>query len=173
MCACSVIRAAGNSKAGPWNWRIGRGNGMRRTAGRGSTRGRRRALEITGDSIHIDGVPFTSKRLQSTLQQAEAHSVILAAVGAGPEAEEESRRRWEEEKPDEYFFLEIFASAVVEHLITATGARLCDWAEHKEMAVLPHLQSRVCRMGCCGAAALARADKADAKGAVSFPRGSV
>jgi len=95
-------------------------------------------FEIAGDSIHVDGATFTSKRLQSTLQQADAHSVILVAVGAGPEAEEESRRRWADEKPDEYFFLEIFASAVVEHLATATGARLCDWAEHHDMAVLPN-----------------------------------
>jgi hypothetical protein len=95
-------------------------------------------FEIVGDSLCIDGVTFTSKRLQNTLQQAEAHSVILAAVGAGPEAEEESRRRWVDEKPDEYFFLEIFASAVVEHLVTSSGARLCDWAEQHDMAVLPH-----------------------------------
>ena len=95
-------------------------------------------FEIAGDSIRIDGTTFTSKRLKDTLQQAEAHSVILVAVGAGPEAEEESRRRWVDEKPDEYFFLEIFASAVVEHLITSAGARLCDWAENHDMAVLPH-----------------------------------
>lgn len=93
---------------------------------------------MRGDSIHIDGVEFTSKQMQATLQRAEAHSVILVAVGAGPEAEEESRRRWEDGKPDEYFFLEIFSSAVVEHLTAATGARLCDWAEQHEMAVLPH-----------------------------------
>jgi hypothetical protein len=95
-------------------------------------------FEINGDSIHIDEVQFTSKRMQATLQQAEAHSVILVAVGAGPEAEAESRRLWEDEKPDEYFFLEIFSSAVVEHLATSTGARLCEWAEQHEMAVLPH-----------------------------------
>jgi hypothetical protein len=95
-------------------------------------------LEIADDAIQIDGVSFTSKGLQSTLRQAEAHSVILVAVGAGPEAEEEARKRWEEEKPDEYFFLEVFSSAVVEHLTTITGANLCDWAEQNEMAVLPH-----------------------------------
>jgi hypothetical protein len=95
-------------------------------------------FELAGDSIYIDGLPFVSKRLESTLRQAEAHSVILVAVGAGPEAEEEARRRWADEKPDEYFFLEMYASAVVEHLTTATGARLCDWAEQHEMAVLPH-----------------------------------
>lgn len=95
-------------------------------------------FEVAGDTIRIDGVTFTSKRLESTLKQAEAHSVILAAVGAGIEAEEESHRRWEEEKPDEYFFLEVYGSAVVEYLTTVTGARLCDWAEQRSMAVLPH-----------------------------------
>jgi hypothetical protein len=95
-------------------------------------------FEIKSDSIYIDGVQFTSKRMQATLQRAEAHSVILAAIGAGPEAEEESGRLWAEGKPDEYFFLEIFSSAVVEHLTASTGARLCDWAEQHEMAVLPH-----------------------------------
>jgi hypothetical protein len=96
------------------------------------------SFEVNGDSIWIDGTEFTSKRLQGTLQQAEAHSAILVAVGAGAEAEEEARRRWENERPDEYFFLEIFGSAVVEHLATSTGARLCDWAEQNDMAVLPH-----------------------------------
>jgi hypothetical protein len=96
------------------------------------------SFEIAGDSIRINGTTFTSKRLKNTLQQAEAHSAILVAVSAGPEAEEESRCRWVDEKPDEYFFLEIFASAVVEHLVTSAGARLCDWAENHGMAVLPH-----------------------------------
>ena len=96
------------------------------------------SFEIVGDCIRIDGVAFTSKRLKTTLHEAGAHSVILVAVGAGIEAEEESRRRWQEEKPDEYFFLEIYGSAVVEFLTTATGARLCDWAERNGMAVLPH-----------------------------------
>jgi len=95
-------------------------------------------FEIAGDSILIDGMAFVSTRLQNTLKQAEAHSVILAAVGAGIEAEEESRRRWEDEKPDEYFFLEVYGSAVVEYLTTVTGAHLCDWAEQRGMAVLPH-----------------------------------
>ena len=96
------------------------------------------SFAIEGDAICIDGARFASKRLKSTLEQAGAHGVILVAVGAGAEAEEEARRRWVDEKPDEYFFLEMFASAVVEHLTTTAGARLCDWAEQHEMAVLPH-----------------------------------
>lgn len=93
---------------------------------------------LDNDSLCIEAVPFSSRRLQRTLQQAQAHSVMLAAVSAGPEAEEEARRCWEAERPDEYFFLEIYASAVVEHLTALAGARLCDWAERNGMAVLPH-----------------------------------
>jgi hypothetical protein len=95
-------------------------------------------LEIAGDSIGIDGVRFSSQRLRTTLVNAEADGILLVAVGAGAEAEEEARRLWIEEKPDEYFFLEVYASAVVEHLTTLAGAWLCDWAEPREMAVLPH-----------------------------------
>jgi len=93
---------------------------------------------IRPDLIKIDGMVFNSKRLHSAFEQAGAHSAILVAVGAGPEAEEEARRLWKEDKPDEYFFLEMFASAVVEQLTTIAGARLCDWAEQRGMAVLPH-----------------------------------
>ena len=95
-------------------------------------------FEIKGGSISIDGAEFASKRMQETLEQAGAHSVILVAVSAGPEAEAEAQRRWEEGKPDEYFFLEIFGSAVVEQLVATTSARLCAWAEEHGMAVLPH-----------------------------------
>jgi hypothetical protein len=96
------------------------------------------SFSIGGHTIDIDGAQFTSSWLKTTLVQAEAHSVILVAVGAGVEAEEEARRRWADEKPDEYFFLEMYASAVVERLATMAGARLCDWAEQRGMAVLPH-----------------------------------
>lgn len=96
------------------------------------------SFSLDHGAVCIDGARFTSPRLERTLRQAEAHSVIVAAVSAGPEAEEEARRRWESERPDEYFFLEIYGSAVVEHLTALAGARLCDWAEQNGMAVLPH-----------------------------------
>ena len=81
---------------------------------------------------------FNSPRLRTSLQEAQAHGAIVAAVSAGPEAEEHAQKLWQEEKPDEYFFLEIYAAAVVEHLITAAGARLCESAEKQGMGVLPH-----------------------------------
>ncbi|MGA7524303.1 MAG: hypothetical protein WBW84_17765 [Acidobacteriaceae bacterium] len=96
------------------------------------------SFALDGDTICIDGVPFTSSRLRETLDQAEAHDAILVAAGAGPELEEEARHRWEAERPDDYFFLEMYGSGVVEHLITLAGARLCDWAEPQGLAVLPH-----------------------------------
>jgi hypothetical protein len=82
--------------------------------------------------------PFGSARLQQTLDQADADAVALVAVSAGEELEAEAQQRWREEKPDEYFFLEVFGSAVVEQLLTTAGARLCARAEEQHMAVLPH-----------------------------------
>ncbi len=63
---------------------------------------------------------------------------MLVAVSAGPEIEQQAHRAWLQEKPDEYFFLEMYGSAVVEHLTTMTGARLCAWADGESIAVLPH-----------------------------------
>ena len=95
-------------------------------------------VEIEAGRTCLNGAAFSSRRLAATLQQAEAHSAVLVAVGAGPEAEEHAHQLWLEEKPDEYFFLEIFGSAVVEHLLTAAAARLCSWADGQALAVLPH-----------------------------------
>ncbi len=100
---------------------------------------REAALDQIGDgTIVIDGVTFNSTRLRNTLEAAGAHAAILVAVSAGPEIELEAQTRWREEKPDDYFFLEMYGSAVVEHLVTMTGARLCAWAETDGSAVLPH-----------------------------------
>ena len=63
---------------------------------------------------------------------------FLVSVSAGPELEEEAQRRWRDSLPDEYFFLEMYGSAVVEHLTTLAGARLCEWADPRGLAILPH-----------------------------------
>jgi hypothetical protein len=90
------------------------------------------------DGVVVDGVRFTSSRLKTTLAEADADRAFVAAVSAGPELEEEAQVRWRDGKPDEYFFLEAYGSAVVEHLVTMTGARLCAWADGERSAVLPH-----------------------------------
>ena len=95
-------------------------------------------LQIGDHTIVVDGVAFTSMRVRNTFHAAGAHSAILVAASAGPELEEEAQARWRDGKPDEYFFLEVYGSAVVEHLVTMTGARLCAWADGESSAVLPH-----------------------------------
>ncbi|MBZ5724616.1 MAG: hypothetical protein LAP87_06420 [Acidobacteriia bacterium] len=97
-----------------------------------------RGVETAGGAVRIDGAAFGGKRLRRTLQVAESSAVMLVAASAGPEIEQRARELWLEEKPDEYFFLEMFGSAVVEHLTTAIGGRLCVWAEERGLAVLPH-----------------------------------
>lgn len=95
-------------------------------------------IEVEPASVRIDGVPFAAGRLRAMLGRAGAHAVILVAVGAGSEIEAEASRHWQEERPDEYFFFDVYGSCVVERLITATGARLCAWAAGQGCAVLPH-----------------------------------
>ena len=81
---------------------------------------------------------FLSKKLRKQFVEAQVHSAILLVVSAGHECEEMAKQLWIEDKPDEYFFLEVFGSAVVEHLITNTGFQFCEWAEKNYMAILPH-----------------------------------
>ena len=95
-------------------------------------------VRIDAGTVVIDGTAFTSARLAKTLAEAGADRAVLVAVSAGPELEEEAQARWRDGKPDEYFFLEVYGSAVVEHLVTTTGARLCAWADGEAAAVLPH-----------------------------------
>ena len=95
-------------------------------------------LELAGERLSIEGAGFSSKHLHDQFAAAGAHTAMLAAVSAGPECEEKARQLWQEGKPDEYFFLEMYGSAVVEHLITTAGGRICAWAEQNGMTVLPH-----------------------------------
>ncbi|HEY2434353.1 MAG TPA: hypothetical protein VGI12_16890 [Vicinamibacterales bacterium] len=95
-------------------------------------------LRLDGGVVVLDGARFHSSRLTATLAGAAADRAFLVAVGAGPELEAEAQVRWQDGKPDEYFFLEIYGSAVVEQLVTMTGARLCAWADGEHAAVLPH-----------------------------------
>ncbi|MEP6662743.1 MAG: hypothetical protein ABJC04_03665, partial [Verrucomicrobiota bacterium] len=95
-------------------------------------------LKIASGKISLKGAEFVSNRLEEQFTAAEAHDAVLVAVSAGKECEEKARQCWQEGKPDEYFFLEMYGSAVVEHLVTHAAGRICAWAEENKMAVLPH-----------------------------------
>lgn len=96
------------------------------------------ALELRDEKLHIAGNEFSSRQLHDSFAGSQAHSAVLVAVSAGKECEEKARQLWQESKPDEYFFMEIFGSAVVEHLVTLASGRICGWADQNKMAVLPH-----------------------------------
>ena len=95
-------------------------------------------LQLAPDSLRLDGVAFGSRQLQAHLTQAEATRAMLVAVSAGPAAEEHACELWEAAKPDEYFFLEIFASAIVERIVATTSGRICDLAERDGLVAVPH-----------------------------------
>ena len=99
---------------------------------------RQASLALEDGQLRIESASLASPRLHEQLLEAGAVSALLVAVAAGGECEAEARRLWEEEKPDEYFFLEVYGSAVVEALVAAAAFRLCEWADGCGVAVLPH-----------------------------------
>lgn len=106
--------------------------------GRPWTYHRRVELQAGGGALQLDGVEFASPRLQEHFAHHQATGAVLVAASAGPECEEHARALWNEGKPDEYFFLEIYGSAVVEDLVARTSGRLCDVASHDRLMAVPH-----------------------------------
>ena len=96
------------------------------------------AVELADERLKISGAEFSSKHLHDQFKAAEAHGAILVAVSAGAECEARARELWRAGKPDEYFFMEIFGSAVVEHLSAVASGRICGWADSQKMVALPH-----------------------------------
>ena len=94
------------------------------------------AASVTG--VELVGEPFHSATLRRRFTQSHAGSAVLAAMCAGPEIEEEAQRLWRDERPDEYYFHEVLGTAVVERLAGMMSARLCQWADARNIAVLPH-----------------------------------
>jgi len=95
-------------------------------------------LELTNDRLKIGGIEFSSQQLHDQFAAANANNAVLISVSAGKECEERARILWQDSKPDEYFFLEMFGSAVVEHLVTLANGRICGWADSQGMVALPH-----------------------------------
>ena len=147
-----------SSATGRASWSTGRATGTRSTAGRGCMPARR--TRLAGDrrrASRSTACRSQARGCRRRFAERDADSAVVVAVGAGPELEAEAQQLWQDGKPDEYFFLEVYGSAVVEHLVTMTGARLCAWAESRHMAVLPHYSPGLSRVGDRRAAAAARA----------------
>jgi hypothetical protein len=99
---------------------------------------RRVELQAGGKALQLGGVEFSSPRLQEHFRHHGATGAVLVAVSAGVACEEHARELWNEGKPDEYFMLEIYGSAVVEDLVARTSGRLCDLAGHDGLMAVPH-----------------------------------
>ena len=95
-------------------------------------------LQVSAGELRLDQTLFHSQRLQEHLRGHGAVSAVLLAVSAGAECEEHARQTWGEAKPDEYFFLEMYGSAVVEDLVARTSGRICDLAAHQSLMAVPH-----------------------------------
>ncbi len=96
------------------------------------------SLEMDAEGLRIGGTRFSARRLREVFSESHAHRAVLVAVSAGKECEEHACALWSKGKPDEYFFLETFGSAVVEQLITMASERICAWADANQMAALTH-----------------------------------
>jgi hypothetical protein len=94
--------------------------------------------ELAEGKLRINGTEFCSKQLHDQFVEAGADGAVLVAVSAGRECEEQAQQLWRESKPDEYFFMEMFGSAVVEHLVTVASGHICGWADRHGAAALPH-----------------------------------
>jgi hypothetical protein len=86
-------------------------------------------LDLAAGRVHINGTVFSSQQLHDNFDAAGVRSAVLTVVSAGRECEERARALWQEGKPDEYFFLEMYGSAVVEHLVTVASWRICGGAD--------------------------------------------
>jgi hypothetical protein len=96
------------------------------------------ALSTDAGTLTLDGREFRSGQLRDHLRASGATRAVLVAVSAGAACEEEARRLWEAGRPDDYFFLETYASAVVEQLIAAAGGRICADAARDDLMAVPH-----------------------------------
>ena len=110
-------------------WYAAHGRPWLRATGAGSCR-------VDGQVTTLDGRAWTSKELARRFRSAQG--AVVVAASAGPEAEAEAARCWEHDEPDRYYFLETYASAVVESLLAEARVRLCAWAEDQGTVLLPH-----------------------------------
>jgi len=94
------------------------------------------SCEVDESTVTIAGQDLMSGELAKRFQHAE--SVVIVGVSTGSEAEIEAASRWEADEPDRYFFMESYATAVVETLINEARSRLCNWANKQACVLLPH-----------------------------------
>ncbi len=84
------------------------------------------------------GQSFASTALAERLRAADSHAVVAVAATAGPEAEAEYKRHWNEGRPDEGFFVERFAVGITEQLVRYASVWACRTGESAGETALFH-----------------------------------
>jgi len=95
---------------------------------------------IETERVRLEGGGTLSGRaLAERLAAGRAHAALAVAITAGPEVDAETDRLWAAERPDEAFFLDRLATAVVERLVVRATTWLCREASAAGETALPHL----------------------------------
>jgi hypothetical protein len=96
-------------------------------------------VALQGGSVTLaTGQTFASAALAERLRAGGCHAVVAVAATAGPEAEAEYKRHWNEGRPDEGFFVERFAVGVTELLVRSASVWACRTAEAAGETALFH-----------------------------------
>jgi hypothetical protein len=95
-------------------------------------------VSLAAGALRLDGVGFDCAELSAHFGKAQVERAVLIAASAGAAAEGQAQILWQEGKPDEYFFLQAYAAAVVERLVAETSARICAGAERDGLIAVPH-----------------------------------
>lgn len=87
--------------------------------GRPELRVRRFGIRELGvDMVQLEAGPrLASGTLAARLRHCRAHALVVMAATAGAEVGPACAERWRDGRPDEAWFLDRFAAAVVEHLV--------------------------------------------------------
>jgi hypothetical protein len=91
-------------------------------------------------SVRLEGGRMlTGAAIARRLATGRAHAALAVAVTAGQEVDAETERLWKEDRPDEAYFLDRLATAVVERLMLRATTWLCREASIAGETALGHL----------------------------------
>ena len=95
-------------------------------------------LEVTESVVRLaGGTELHSPDLAASLRATQGHAVVALAVSAGREVAAEVDGLWAQERPDEAFFLDRFATGVTEALVLWASGALCREASPAGETLLP------------------------------------
>jgi hypothetical protein len=97
-------------------------------------------IELGADFVRLEGgIELAGRAFLDHLRRYGAHGMVGMAVSAGAEVDVASEEMWRDGRPDEGYFLDRFAVAVVERLLFSVTLGMCQLAEGSSETLTPHL----------------------------------